>query len=140
MGAKEEVPTPQYCLGLELRRLRLQKKFSVINVARQLGRSQSFLSNVEVGRYLPGAEVLLDVAKLYAVEPGPLLEMLRMDLVNAHLFRLEQEHDELLRGSQKASRKRRSPEQAGQRSSREEAPAPPMPLQPQSAFPFANGK
>jgi transcriptional regulator with XRE-family HTH domain len=65
------------CLGLIIRRMRMQQGWKINQLAVNIGRHPTYVGVIERGGNLPSLKTFLDIATVFGVDPGELLrEML----------------------------------------------------------------
>ena len=79
-------------LGAEILSLRESEGKSQAEVAKALGISAPFLAHVELGRYLPSAELTLRMSRYYRVSLTRLLKLLLEDRLTVTRLRIAEEH------------------------------------------------
>jgi transcriptional regulator with XRE-family HTH domain len=67
-------PTVRRLLGEQLRRLRLERELSQVQLAARAGLTYKFIGQVELGRKDPGAETLVRLANALGVPVGEIFE------------------------------------------------------------------
>ena len=72
------------CLGLIVRRMRMQRGWKINQLAQAIGLHPTYLGVVERGGNLPSLKTVLNLATVFAVDPADILREL---LQNRELFK-----------------------------------------------------